>query len=106
MLTYEQFEKHIKVIEDCNEKDRLLGDIVGCEGIITYTMNATTSIVSLLEKIMQDEKNEWISYWLWELNFGRENHRLKVTMDGKEVPMTTIEDLYNVLAENINEAKV
>jgi len=40
----------------------------------------------------------WIEYFLWELNFGQENYRLKVTQkDGKEIKMSTAGVLYDFL---------
>lgn len=40
----------------------------------------------------------WIEYFLWELNFGEENYRLKVYSHGNEVPMSTAADLYDFLS--------
>ena len=39
----------------------------------------------------------WIEYFLWELNFGHENYRLKVTKNGKEIKMSNAAELYDFL---------
>ena len=39
----------------------------------------------------------WIEYFLWELNFGEENYRLKVTKNGKEIKMSNAAELYDFL---------
>ena len=40
----------------------------------------------------------WIEYFLWELNFGEENYRLKVYDENKkEIPMSTAAELYDFL---------
>lgn len=39
----------------------------------------------------------WIEYFLWELNFGEENYRLKVTDNGKNIPMSNASELYDYL---------
>ena len=56
--------------------------------------------------VLQDEMNDlqlcehgqsWIEYFLWELNFGEENYRLKVTQNGKEIKMSNAAELYDFL---------
>lgn len=39
----------------------------------------------------------WIEYFLWELNFGEENYRLKVKQNGREIPMSNPSELYDFL---------
>ena len=39
----------------------------------------------------------WIEYFLWELNFGEENYRKKVTKNGKEIKMSNAAELYDFL---------
>lgn len=62
-----------------------------------------------LIKVLKVEMNDlevcqhgqsWIEYFLWELDFGRENYRLKVTQDGKEVKMSNASELYEFLMKN------
>ena len=61
---------------------------------------------NVLLKILQTEMNDlanvecgatWIEYFCWELNFGKENYRLKVYSNGGEVPMSTAAELYDFL---------
>lgn len=48
---------------------------------------------------MNDKETEWISYYCWEKNFGR-NSKLKVTdKDGKEISLVSSEDLWNILVK-------
>jgi len=50
--------------------------------------------------VLQTEMNDgqsWIEYFLWELNFGEENYRLKVTQNGKEIKMSNAAELYDFL---------
>jgi hypothetical protein len=64
-----------------------------------YLSNA---IIRILQEEMNDiGKDSWIEYFLWELDFGRENYRLKVTQNGKEIPMSTAGELYDFLVSNI-----
>ena len=59
-----------------------------------------------LLKVLQTEMNDlvnvecgasWIEYFCWELNFGAENYRLKVTQNGKEIKMSNAAELYDFL---------
>ena len=61
---------------------------------------------NVLLKVLQIEMNDlqlcehgysWIEYFLWELNFGEENYRLKVTQNGKEIKMSNAAELYDLL---------
>ena len=57
------------------------------------------AIIQMLELIFND-KDEWIKHYIQELNFGEENYRLKVIgKNGKEIPLTTIQDLFNILTK-------
>ena len=44
-----------------------------------------------------EHEQSWIEYFLWELNFGEENYRLKVTDNGKNIPMSNASELYDYL---------
>lgn len=57
-------------------------------------------IENILIKILKTEFNDccdWIEYYCWELDFGKENWRLKVYDKDKEIHLSTPEDLYNLL---------
>ena len=49
-----------------------------------------------LREVMRD-KNEWISYYLWELDFGAKWHEGVIIEKGKDVKLLTPEDLYDFL---------
>ncbi|KFZ25793.1 MAG: hypothetical protein KQ78_01998 [Candidatus Izimaplasma bacterium HR2] len=97
MLTFEEFETYIKTIKNYSESDSKLDDILKSESFITYSYDAISAITKLLEHIMNDSETQWINYWLWELDFGKENYRMKIEENGVEIPLTTIRDLYNIL---------
>jgi len=64
-------------------------------GNLFFSRHENLVVDSLKEAI--NDKNLWISYWLYELNCGKEHNRLKVTKDGKRVPMKTIDNLYDCI---------
>ena len=60
------------------------------------------ALIHVLQVEMNDLENvecgaSWIEYFCWELNFGEENYRLKVTQNGKEVSMSNAAELYDFL---------
>ena len=64
------------------------------------------TVVDLLGRIIgtdADLASEWISYWLWELNFG-ESYEDGCVEDanGENIKLKTVEDLYNFLL-SLNE---
>jgi hypothetical protein len=59
-------------------------------------------VFNLLEYIFQDY-DKWIEYFVYELNFGQKNitGELKIfDKNKKEIPLSTIDDLYNFLIKN------
>ena len=70
-----------------------------------FTSNMTNvlydTLVKLLEKFTGDTEDQYIQHYLYELDCGKENWRLKVyDKDKKEVRLTTIEDLWNILQKD------
>lgn len=61
----------------------------------------TDALVKVLKKEM-DDNGDWINYYLWELNCGKENHRSIVKDgDGKVIPLSNANELYDMLANDI-----
>jgi hypothetical protein len=56
-------------------------------------------VVNLLEIVFQDEETRWIDYYVFENKFGTEYKDGDVKIDGKNVPLKTYEDLWNILKE-------
>ena len=70
-----------------------------------YPPMCTETVVDLLEFIFNDE-NQWISYWIFELDFGKNYEDGWVTQkDGAVIPLKTVEDLYDLLVKNMEESK-
>lgn len=61
-------------------------------------------ILDILENLFNDKHNDWIGYWLYDLNCGKDWKKGKITAkNGKDIPLKTLTDLYNVLVENYKE---
>lgn len=96
-MTYEEFERYIKIVQDCNEKITKISDIIDSEFFVELTGYLMDAVCDLLERHFEDE-NGWVAYWMWDLNFGKEYRDGKVQIECKNVPLETIEDLYKVLS--------
>lgn len=75
-----------------------------CDGEVFPPM-CTETVIDLLEFIFND-KNQWISYWIFELEFGEryEDGDIK-NGNGEVIPLKTTEDLYDLLVRNMKESK-
>lgn len=106
----ESFVRIINAIDAQYSKDKenakLLEKVFPDSTIIpSYCDELINSVVDALKSEMNDKKDSWIDYYIYELDFGRENDRLKAyDKYGKELPISTPEDLYDLL-ENNNRQK-
>lgn len=103
MITFDEFNRYINAIKDEEELQDKITDAVS-----EYNQKQNMSvclvipsqdyvIVDLLAKIM-DDKNEWISYWVYELDCGKSYKDGCVTdKDGGIIKLKTIKDLWNLL---------
>ena len=95
-MEYEEFEKIIlSVKESCDRVDKL-SDVTDCDLFIDLTGPLIDQIVGILEHVFEDDLS-WISYWMFDLNFGESYAPGKVMTGGHDVPLKTIEDLWNLL---------
>ena len=64
-----------------------------------FLQNALIHVLQVEMNDLQlcEHGQSWIEYFLWELNFGEENYRKKVTKNGQEVPMSNAAELYDFL---------
>lgn len=59
-----------------------------------------TIVVKLLENMFNDREN-WISWWLYECNYGRDFSLGDLEVDGVEIDLSTPEKLYDYLIKNM-----
>lgn len=104
-FTFEEFEKHMKrIVRSISFQDKI--DEISrdfwddCE--LDFSLmppNQIDSVIELLEYIMRDE-DDWIGYWVFELDCGKRYKPGIVTeKDGADIPLETIEDLWNLLTK-------
>lgn len=61
--------------------------------------NCATTVVKLLHEVFGEaDRDEWIDYWCWELNFGRKwKSGMVRDSHGNDVRLQTADDLYDLL---------
>ena len=66
-----------------------------------YLHNKTISLLADILKEAMNDKYDYISYYLWEIDFGNEYYDGCITeADGTSIPLKTAEDLYNLITSN------
>lgn len=114
MISREMFIKTLELLDAQMQKD-----IAFSEGLNKLFPNAHAAnllpdnellidaTIQLLETSMEDAPTDvwqnsmdsWITYFCWELDFGRENYRLPVFDNQQVVPMSNAGELYDFLIQ-------
>ena len=106
-MSKESFYKVIddyKTMFDFTDEMNELFDKYKTDGNI-YPPMCTKTVTDLLEFIFND-KNQWINYWIWELEFGKRYEDGKIKDEnGEDIPLRSVEDLYDLLIRNMKESK-
>lgn len=99
------FQSFAKAIQELKEIEEFQTDVcgllnkhkkLGAEMIFPDTNSA---LVSLLEHLSNDD-DEWIRYYIYELDYGKKYEPGTVKIDSKPVKLETIEDLWNLLTNS------
>ena len=101
MLTKEEFCSHIEDIKKYVDFDDKVYDssrkIGIMDGIELRTSALCNNVIDLLCKIMDDE-NDDISFFCWELDFGRKwEEGCMVDEDDNDIDLSSSENLYDYL---------
>ena len=90
----------IKAIQEQDKKERrwekTFDEMLDGRFICCPSETIHTALVKVLEIIYRDEKEQLISWWMYEKDFGKRKD-FNIYENGGVVPTDTIEDLYNYL---------
>lgn len=92
-------EKFMECMQKIAEHDAVVEYIFSIlsEDISDKVARMASDYVSFLQEVCED-KNDWIPYWLYELEFGKKYREGYVKdKDGKNISLGTLEDLWNLL---------
>jgi len=90
----------IKAIQEQHEKEKRweksFDEMLDGKFICCPSETILSALIKVLEVIYRDEKEQLISWWMYEKDFGRKKD-FNIYDNGGIVPTNTIEDLYNYL---------
>lgn len=103
------FIKSIEAIQEQMKYDISVSENLGKAFPESFTANLLpknhylqNALIEVLQVAMNDTSlcpmgQTWIEYFCWELDFGQENYRLKVSDNGKNIPMSNAGELWDFL---------
>ena len=65
-------------------------------GVVIFLDDVEAKIVNLLKETLGDS-SDWIGWWLYEKDWGKKEGLSAFDKNNKELPSTTVEDLYNLI---------
>lgn len=105
MLSKEEFVKAINEVENVCRYQEGLNNYFRKNNVDGYIFqpDCTSTVISLLHTISgTKDKDEWINYFCFELDFGKKWKEGMITeKDGTDIILKTSEDLYNLLEKQM-----
>ncbi len=95
-------KQFITVLKELKELEKKIGDVdlalkkLSPEFNGFYLDGVSFLIVNTLA-IAVGDKDKWIDYWIWELDWGKNAKKDSVQVQGNPVPIKTMSDLYNLI---------
>ena len=94
-------EQFIKVIDRLQKHMQKVDEIEKILGVVFDFYLLDDTVVELLELLMDVEVDETysstLSWWIYELNFGKKWKSDSLIVDGKSIDLSTAEKLYDFL---------
>lgn len=100
-MTKKEFIKIMKEFIEISKTEDELNDVLKKFdpdfNFITFSRHATLFIDTL--KIAINDSNGWIGYWLYELDFGKNAKKNTVTINKRNIPIKTLDNLYDIITK-------
>lgn len=111
-ITFKEFKSYIDELLEVWELENKIFNLSSkfCKKSKSeFSLNFPTladPVIKLLETVTCD-KDQWISYWVFDLDCGKKYEPGCIKdVDGSDIPLKTIEDLWKLLTENYPEGKI
>ena len=101
-ITFNTFERCIERIKQYFE----FSDSLYALGIDTAEMpldRVYVDLVDLLETVMSDTRNHWISFFIYNMKFGSRADEVTVMDKGKKISLSNTRELWDLLVHEIGE---
>jgi hypothetical protein len=104
-ISKEQFVYYMNQIKKHRDIEDKINDVGKEFDFFEFNFgNYESLIVKLLQDIFLDKENDWIGYFMYELEFGKKyEDGTAIYKDGSFIKLGTVEDLYDFLIENMEE---
>lgn len=100
MISFDKFEYYINTIKRESDFVDSLTEALQTE-ILLEKLNCQCLAIELIGDAFHDT-NDWLGYWIFELNFGSDYTDGCVTeADGALIPLHTTRELYDFLCANM-----
>ena len=99
-ITFDVFEGCIKQIKECFE----FFDSLYALGIDTAELpfdRVCDDLIDLLETVMSDTRNHWISFFIYNMDFGSRADEVTVMDNCKEISLSSTHELWDLLVHEI-----
>lgn len=101
-ITFDTFKRCIKQIKESFD----FFDSLYALGIDTAELpfdRVCDDLVDLLETSMSDIRNHWISFFIYNMDFGNRADEVTVMDNGKEISLSNTRELWELLVHEIGE---
>lgn len=102
-MSKEEFINIINKLKETNDIENKINELFrSCSNncindFNSYYLSTNESIVIELLEIIFKDTDEWISYWIYELDYGRKWKKNSIIDNGKSIKLKTASDLYDYL---------
>ena len=101
-ITFDTFKRCIKRIQQGVEFfDSLYALGIDVAGVPSDRI--CDELINSLEIIMSDTRNCWISFFIYNMDFGNRADEVTVMDNGKEISLSNIQELWELLIHEIGE---
>lgn len=104
MLDFKTFSKYIEKLKLNNDFDADISNVAAKYDLYWLGIDkpdCSQELLELLRIIMEDEEDDWIGSFCYELDFGRDYEEGSITdADGNDIQLATVKDLYLLLTKS------
>ena len=104
-MTYKEFAEYI---EELRKNEEYINKLADLNVNVFEELTLETMVVELLAKAIGD-KYEWLSWWIWEKEYGtrKELDAFEKDANGNDIviPTDTPRDIWNLIQRNVEEEK-
>lgn len=101
-ITFDTFKKCIKRIQQCIEFfDNLYA--LGIDAARVPSDRICDDLIDLLEITMSDTRSCWISFFIYNMDFGNRANEVIVMDNGKKISLSNVQELWDLLVHEIGE---